>query len=164
MLTIPGETILYGSPEADFMVTSHRIRAIYKGWGQAHTISIMLEELCSSAVKYSSQPWLFVVAFFAFLGGGILTLFIQPPGGNLGSIIRFVPLCGGGVIVIGLVILYFITRHMTLVFASAGSTIVLDVMSLGLITTQELIDTVEIAKDYRYLQSRIISTEEYQPQ
>ncbi len=164
MLAIPGETVLFGSPEADFMVTSHRIRANFKGWGQAHTISIMLEELCSSAVKYSSQPLLFPLAFFVFLGGGLTTLLVRPPATTFGSIIRFAPLCSGGVLAIGLVFLYFVTRHITLVFSSAGASIELDAMGMGLVTTEELIDTVEAAKDCRFLQSRMVPMEVYQPQ
>jgi hypothetical protein len=162
MIPIPGETILYGSEDANFLVTSHRIRANYKSWGQANSISIMLEELCSSSVKYSSQPLLFVLAFFVFVGGGLTTLFVHPSIGNVGNIIRFVPICGGLAIAIGLAFLYFLTRRLTLVFASAGASIVLDAMSLGLTITKELIDTIEIAKNYRYAQSVTVNTE-YQP-
>jgi hypothetical protein len=63
---------------------------------------------------------------------------------------------------IGLVLIYFITRRMTLVFASVGASIVLDAMSLGLPTSKELIDTVEAAKDYRFMQCEAFRTR-YQP-
>ncbi len=162
MLPIPGETILYGAVDADFVITSHRIRANSKSWGQAHLISIMLEELSSASLKYTSHPLLFVVAFFAFVAGGITSVFTHTPNTNLGTLLKFAPLCTGGVVAVGLVLLYFITRQLVLVFASAGASITLDAMRLGLATTRDLIDTVEIAKNYRYFQAEAF-TPEMQP-
>lgn len=150
MLSIPGETILYGTVDSDFVITSHRIRASSKGLGQADLISIMLEELNSSTLKYSSHPLFFLVAFVALIGGGLTSLFLRTPNTNLGALLKFAPLCTGGVVAVGLVFLYIVTRQLTLVFASGGASITLDAMRLGMATTRDLIDTVEIAKNYRY--------------
>jgi hypothetical protein len=43
-----------------------------------------------------------------------------------------------------------------------GASIVLDAMSLGLQTSKELIDTIEAAKDYRFMQSEAFRTK-FQP-
>jgi hypothetical protein len=164
MFMLPGENILYGSTEADFVVTSHRIRVDSKRWGQAQVTSIMLEELCSSELKYSSLPLLFGFAFLVLLLGGIGTLlaYTQQLSGIL-ELLRFAPLCGGLLFAMGLVFIYFMTRRMTLVLASAGSSIALDAMRLGVQTTKELIDIIEAAKDYRYSQAGMVNTE-FQPE
>jgi hypothetical protein len=158
MLSLPGETILYSSTEAEFVVTSHRIRIDTKRWGQAQVTSIMLEELCSCEVKYTSQPLLFVVAALSLLAGGIGTLLAYLQGEailnveSILTILKFVPLCCGGAAAVGLVLLYFITRRLTFSMASAGSSIVLDALRLGVDTTKEIIDIIENAKNYRYQQ------------
>ena len=159
MLLIPGETIIYGSAETEFVVTTHRVRVDTKSWGQAHVISIMLDELCSAELKYSSQPLLFLWAFLFLVFGGVGTLFIRSQGGDFGNLLRFIPLCGGLVLAIGLVLWYFVTRHMSLVLASAGTSIAVDAMGLGVDRTKELMDTIETAKNYRYFQSGMIPPE-----
>jgi hypothetical protein len=158
MLSLPGETILYSSTEAEFVVTSHRIRVDTKRWGQAQVTSIMLEELCSCELKYTSQPMLFVLAALTLLAGGLGTLLAYLQGERILNvetiltIFKFGPLCCGGAMAIGLVLLYFIMRRLTLSLASAGSAIVLDALRLGVDTTKEIIDTIETAKNYRYQQ------------
>ena len=163
MYLIPGETVIYGSSEAGFVVTSHRVRIDSKGWGQAQVTSIMLEELCSSEVKYSSQPLLFVLAGLILLLGvaGTIWAYTRQVSGLL-SLLRYVPVCGGLMIAMGSVFLYFMTRRLTLVLASAGASIALDSMRLGMATTKQLIDTIESAKDYRFTQGGVVYPE-FQP-
>jgi hypothetical protein len=160
MYILPGETILYGSPEAGFVITSHRIRIDSKSWGQAQVTSIMLEELCSAEVKYSSQPLLFVLAFLLLLLGGASTIwaYTRQVSGIL-SLLRLIPLCSGMLLALGLVFIYFMSRRLTLVLASAGASIVLDGMRLGMETTRQLIDTIESAKDYRFTQGGVVNPE-----
>jgi hypothetical protein len=163
MFLLPEETIIYGSPEAGFVVTSHRLRVDTKSWGQAQVASMMLEELCSAELRYSSQPLLFVLAFLGLILGVVITLLAYTQqGSGIMTVLKFVPLCGSVLFAMGLVFIYFFTRRMTLVFASAGTAIVLDAMSLGLQTSKELIDTIEAAKDYRFMQSEVFKTR-FQP-
>jgi len=159
MLLLPEETIIYGSPEAGFVVTSHRIRVDTESRGQAQVTSMMLEELCSAELKYTSHPLLFVLAFLVIILGGIGTLlaYTQQASGIM-LILRYVPLCGSILFALGLIFIYFATRRMTLVLATAGNPIVLDAMRLGVQTTKALIDTIESAKDYRFLQSGAFRT------
>jgi hypothetical protein len=158
MLSLPGETILYSSTEAEFVVTTHRLRVDTKRWGQAQVTSIMLEELCSSELKYTSQPILFVYAFLSLLAGAFLTFLIYWRGENVFKVehiqilLKLVPLSCGGVLALLQVIFYFITRRLTLVLSSAGSSIVLDALRLGVQTTKDIIDTIETAKNNRYYQ------------
>jgi hypothetical protein len=159
MITLPGETTIYSSTEAEFVVTSHRIRVDTKRWGQAQVTSIMLEELCSSELKYSSQPVLLVYAVLAFMIGTVLSFLTFWRGEsilkveNLQTLLKLIPLCCGGVLVLGLVVLYFVSRRLTLSLSSAGASIVLDALRLGVETTKEIIDTIEAAKNSRYFQS-----------
>jgi hypothetical protein len=163
MLLLPEETIIYGSPEAGFAVTSHRLRMDSKSRGQAQVTSMMLEELCSAELRYSSQPLLFVLAFLVLILGGLGTFLASAiHGSGIMNVLKIVPLCGSVLFAMGLVFIYFITRRMTLVFASVGASIVLDAMSLGLQTSKELIDTIEAAKDYRFMQSDAFRTR-FQP-
>jgi len=160
MLLLPEETVIYGSPEAGFIVTSHRLRVETKSWGQAQVTSMMLEDLCSAEFRYSSQPWLFVFAFLLLLLGGVgAFLAFTQLGSSIMTVLKVIPLCGGILFAIGLVFLYFVTRRMTLVLASTGASIVLDAMSLGLDRSKELMDIIETAKNYRNFQSGLVSTE-----
>jgi hypothetical protein len=162
MNLIPGEAILSGSVEAGLVITTHRVRVDAKGWGQAHVYSIMLDELCSTELRYTSQPLLFLLAFLLLSLGGIITLLIGSQASNLGTLLRFLPMCGGVLFAIGAALLYFVTRRMSLVFASAGSSIAVDAMSIGVDRAKELMDTIESAKNYRYFQSNMLPPE-YQP-
>ena len=159
MFLLPEETILYGSPEAGFVVTSHRLRMDSKSRGQAQVTSMMLEELCSAELRYSSQPLLFVLAFLVLVLGGLVTFVASAiHSSGIMNVLKIIPGCGSVLFAMGLVLIYFITRRMTLVFASVGASIVLDAMSLGLQTSKGLIDTIEAAKDYRFMQREAFRT------
>jgi len=163
MFLLPEETIIYGSPEAGFIVTTHRLRMDSKSRGQAQVTSMMLEELCSAELRYSSQPLLFVLAFLIIVLGGLGTFVASAiHSSGIMNVLKIVPVCGSVLFAMGLVFIYFITRRMTLVFAAVGASIVLDAMSLGLQTSKELIDTVEAAKDYRFMQCEAFRTR-FQP-
>lgn len=164
MYLLPDETILDGSPEAGFVITSHRVRMDTQGRGHAQVTSMMLEELCSTELKYSSQPLLFALAALALVLGATGAYFAaRQAGSGILSLLWVVPLCGSLLFAAGMVFIYFATRRMTLVLASAGNAIVLDALGLGVQRSKELIDTIEAAKDYRFMQSRL-AIPEYLPE
>ena len=123
-------------------------------WGHSRIISFMLEELCSAEMTYSSYPWLLLFALLSFLLGVIATSFISSQIKNTSSTLQIMPLCFCGLISIGLIVIYFMTRHHTLLLSSGGSTIALDTKQLGDQKTEDLIDTIEMVKNDRFFQGR----------
>ncbi len=123
-------------------LTSHRVRMKSGRWGSGLFTSIMLEELKSCQLRWSSHPWLLVLAGLAALGG-LASSFSGGEGAGAGAAVGIVAAVVFGVI-------YLLTRRHVLSLASGGAAIVVSVGGNS-DALRDFIHNVEEAKNERYL-------------
>ncbi len=142
MELLPGETILLESDPEGLTLTTHRVRSEARGWAGKEVVSIMLDEIASCSITHSSSPILLIFAAIALLGG-----FIAP----MNSRSNTETLALGIIIAMILVIAFYVTRQQILTIASAGNTINRSIKGMSMQTATHFIDTIERAKNERYL-------------
>lgn len=143
MQLMPEEQIVYETPSKALILTTHRVRHKVDVAGNAHLVSIMLEELASCGMLRVNHLILLVLALVAALGGVFVTMQDyrnDPTGLIIGLVIAAV-----------LIALFFGTRQTLLSLASAGSTIRLHVVGMKYEAVVDLIDRIEAAKNQREL-------------
>ena len=140
MRSLPGERVLYKSPNGRLKVTTHRLRYDRQGGGTGSIKSIMLEEVASCAMTRLTYPWLLVVAGLCVLGG--LLAGVQGSGGVVAIGVFFGLVCG---------VAYLLSRRQVVVIASAGSSITMNTQGWTVVEVRDLFDHVEAAKNARYL-------------
>jgi len=142
MVMQPGEQILGGN-EADFLVTSHRIRLSWGSTGEAHFQSIMLEEIASSYLGSKNNPILLLLAAICAVLGILFSMDRSSGGGALVA----------GIVVAGILVLfYFVGRKKVITFAAAGDKMYVNVSRMSFQDAKEIINMVENAKNERYIQ------------
>jgi len=141
---LPGETILLESDNQNLVLTSHRVRCSMQTMGLAKVTSIMLEELSACEITTTSSPWLFVLALLVFLIG----LFANTPSQDSSSTI------GGALIALAIVLTYFGTRQRVISLRAAGGAIIVPTKGMDAEVALEFIDTLEAAKNDRFLAAR----------
>jgi len=141
MIMQTGERVLGGN-EADFLVTSHRIRLSWSSTGEAHFQSIMLEEIASSYLGSKNNPILLLLAAICAVLG---VLDRSYEGGAFALV--------AGIVAAGILVLfYFMTRKKVISFASAGDKMYVNVSRMSFQDAREIINLVEDAKNERYIQ------------
>jgi len=141
MVMQTGEQILGGN-EADFLVTSHRIRLSWSSSGEAHFQSIMLEEIASSYLGSRNNPILLLLAAIC----AVLGVVDRSYGGSAFALVA-------GIVAAGILVLfYFRTRKKVITFASAGDKMYVNVSRMSFQDAKEIINLVEDAKNERYIQ------------
>ena len=134
MKLMDGERVLVTSDNNAFTLTSHRLRHETK----SDVVSIMLDQLCSCGIVHRDHAWMRVAAAACVVGA----IAFQSYGNAL---------IAGIVGALLLVVAYFVTRHQVLTFSSGGESINVKVTGAGLDKTVAFIDSVEAAKNNRYL-------------
>jgi hypothetical protein len=137
---IPGESILTTSENNLIVLTTHRVRYSYSEWGQANTISIMLEKISSIQARYISYPLLLVA-------GGVAILVAFFIGSNrFGEQAPIVPTAIG----IGCIIWYFMSRkHFCIITSDGGAKIAFSTDGVKREVVVSMIDKIEAAKSKR---------------
>jgi len=118
-------------------LTTHRIRSIIK-INNIHITSIMLDEVCSCEIYYSSNI-LFVIFGIAVLIGSIFVGLQITTWGYAGIIIALI-----------LFLIYFLDRGGIMIFSSAGAKIITPKKNFSVSQMLSFIDKVESAKNLRY--------------
>ena len=125
-------------------LTTHRLRFQTETFGNSQIKSIMLEELASCSLVKKTQPLLLVLAGLCFLIG---LVFSRGVARSNSSYFIVISLIIAGV----LVLIYFFNQQQIIAFASAGTTICVNVQGMNSEDTKMFIDEVEEAKNARYL-------------
>jgi hypothetical protein len=137
---IRGESILSMSENNLIVLTTHRIRYSYSEWGEANTISIMLEKISSIQARYISYPLLLLVG-----GLAILVAFIMNSN-HSDEREAIIP----GVIGIGCIIWYFMSRkHFCIITSDGGAKIAFSTNGVKREVVISMIDKIEAAKSKR---------------
>jgi hypothetical protein len=140
---MPGERVLLESDNGQLILTSHRVSFEASAAGMAEFTSIMLEELASCQITYTSKPILLVLAVLSVLVGAYFNTSRDST-----------PLVVGVIAGALLVAAYFATRTQVISLASAGATIRAGTKGMSMETAKQFIDKAELAKNERYLMLR----------
>lgn len=140
MKLLTDEKLLFESDSGGVSLSTHRVRYESKRPGEASFKSIMLDQVSSCSINYTSYPILLILAILFVLGGAILYSLMHKPNG----------LAIGIVIAVIFIIAYFMTRKQVISIASPGDTIKYQMSKLSLEKGKEFIDELEKAKDQRY--------------
>ena len=137
---IPDEHVIFERRREGLTLTSHRVLYQTQVGGQTHTVSIMLEDLCScSASRTDFWALLIVGAVFAVLG--IIIAFVATQAGFA---------VGGIVLGVVFLLIYFGSRRTTLALASAAAVIRVSTSGMKPAEIAELVRQVAQAKDARF--------------
>jgi len=145
MTTIPDEKVLLRS--GGLTLTTHRVRFEAERGGKMQITSIMLEELCSCETRFTSRPFLLILAGLLAVVG---LLSSKDSSGLIAALIF------AGV----LLAIYFATRKEVISLASAAARINLQRRQSDQQEAKQLIDQIEAAKNQRYLLARAVTANE----
>lgn len=146
MNLLPGEKILLQSEDKNVVVTSHRARLGMQTTGFSKVTSIMLDEVSTCEVTSTSKPWLLVAALVIFLIG-----LYAGTSNNPFSRSDPTAMLGGTIIGLFFAIAYFATRQKVISLRSSSGAINLQTQGMSMENAVVFIDTVEAAKNDRYL-------------
>ena len=135
-MSIRDEREIMSSGNDALVLTTHRVRYKTKALGAANFISVMLDQIASVSVGYRSQPLLILIAI-VLVGLGLAfgsTL--------LGILVAVVP-----------VVAFFVTRRLTMVLATGGDNLALQLKGMPIENAIEFVDAVEAARD-EYIRRR----------
>jgi hypothetical protein len=142
MHLLSGEKILLESDPKGLILTTHRVQSEVKVFGGDEVISIMLDELASCAITRTSNPIpLILAALCLVIGFMVMT-------NSRGDA---TPLITWGIIALIFFGVYYATRRQVIALASSGATIQRSIKGMTLQTAKQFINTVEAAKNERYL-------------
>lgn len=147
MTTIPDEKVLLQS--GGLTLTTHRVRSEAERGGKMQITSIMLEELCSCETRFTSHPFLLILAGLLAVAGLLSSNLTRDGSVSLTALIL------AGI----LVAIYFATRKEVISLASAAARINLQRRQSGQQEAKQLIDQIEAAKNQRYLLARAVANE-----
>jgi hypothetical protein len=142
MNPLQGEAVLLQVAGNKLTLSSHRVRYESDALGSAEIKSIMLEEVTSIAMVYSSNVTFLVLAAISLIVGFVVAA--NDPRMQGALVI-------GVIAAIVLAVLFFVSRRQTLSFASAGATITVNTQGMKLDAVKELIERAEAAKNERFL-------------
>ncbi len=129
----------------ELIVTTHRIRLSRRAIGWRWTTSMLLESLTSCTLEFRSRVVFIVLAAVSLMGGLLGATAAQWPWSILFAI---------GGIGLGLLfgLLYVRSRDQVIEFTAPGATIKVRSSGRSLDDVRELVETVEAAKNARYIQ------------
>jgi hypothetical protein len=105
-----GEEILITSGDKTITLTNKRIRQCTSSYNKEHITSMHLEKISTIEIHYKSQPALLIFGIILAIAGGAFGALT-----NIASI-----LVVGVVLSLLFVVLYFISKHYAITFASDG--------------------------------------------
>ena len=138
MNVLPNEGLISEDDSGRLVLTTHRIRWDPKKASAGLITSIMLEEVCSCQVRYTTYPLLLAVAALAIVAGGVL----KSESDSTAIVV-------GVIVAVACVMAFLATRRKTLSIASAGASVDIAANHMGLDNLRAFIDAVETAKDAR---------------
>jgi hypothetical protein len=143
---LPEETVLLAwetqSRAEELIVTTHRVRLSRRAIGWRWTSSVMLESLTACALDFRSRLVFIVLAVLSPIVGMGLTL----------GIAEWLPLICGIAFGVLFVVLYVRSRDQVVEFTAPGATIRVRSSGRSLDDVRQLVETVEAAKNARYVQ------------
>lgn len=149
MNLMQGERVLMQSASENLILTTHRIRHESESFGQSQIISILLEELASSAMERTSVLLFLVLAALCLGVGLVATAIVAITTSSLGFSIVGLGLSVASAGVFALV--YLFTQEQVLTFASAGAMIKISVNEMTAEGARDFLEMTEVAKNTRYL-------------
>lgn len=139
MVSIPDEKILFESKSEALILTTHRVRFEARGFGASDFTSLMLEEIVSCEFVYRSHPALIILGLVAAVSGFVLRGYLE-----------FAWMIG--LILMAIFLLaYLLTIERVLLLASCNAVIGVPIRELGMQNVRSFIDTLEAAKNARFL-------------
>ncbi len=139
MNVLPNESVILETDGGMLVLTTHRVRWDPKKASSGLITSIMLEEVCSCQVRYTTYPALFAVAALAIVAGAMLN-----------SHSDSTPMVVGVVVAIVCVVAFLVTRRKTLSVRSAAGSIEVSANQMALDNLRTFIDSLESAKSARW--------------
>jgi hypothetical protein len=134
------ENLITESDNKEILLTSHRIRYFSKSWGKTKVISMMLENISSIEVHYSSNI-IILAAGCIFILAGLIA------GGNDQGDPMILGLIVGSLLILS----YFITRkHVVTISSDGGTQINLVTGGMKSEVIIGFIDKIEKAKSERF--------------
>jgi hypothetical protein len=134
---LPGEQFVARLSGQNLVLSTHRLRSETVMFGQVALVSIMLEEIASSALIILTRPMLLIIAV-VIAAIAFLTM-----------IVSFKMFVVGAIIAGCFVLAYFLTQRRVLSFASAGASINVTVGETSDDLCRNFLDLVENAKAAR---------------
>ena len=151
MKILPGERVLFESKSEKLVLTTHRIRFESRTLGKRRVTSFMLEEIASCDLISRIHPSFLVVAVIFGAGGFYLVRYVD-----------FAWAIGLAFTALSL-IAFLATIERILLVSSSGSVISVPLAELGEDDPTLFIDDLEVAKNTRYLSTRVVQQAQAQP-
>ncbi|MCK6560408.1 hypothetical protein HUU39_13590 [candidate division KSB1 bacterium] len=148
MTSMSDERILLRS--GGLTLTTHRVRSEAERGGKMQITSIMLEELCSCETRFTSHPFLLILAGLIAVAGLLSSNLVRDSSGLITALVF------AGI----LLAIYFATRKEVISLASAAAQINLQRQQTEQQDAGQLIDQIEAAKNQRYLLARAATANE----
>ncbi len=127
------EKILLRLDDAVLVLTNYRIRYNGNQWGKREVISIMLEDLTSCEIMYTTKPVLILVSMLIAFASLMFDLTATEL--IVGLVVACVP-----------VIIYYLSRNQVLRLSSASASIVVDTEDISIEAANRFLDVAESSK------------------
>lgn len=160
MTTIPDEKVLLQS--GGLTLTTHRVRSEAERGGKMQITSIMLEELCSCEIRFTSNSLLLKLGGLLAALGIVIGIMSSDAFQHIFDLYDDAYVSWSqAILLLGviLVAIYFATRKEVISLASAAARINLQRRQSGQQEAKQLIDQIEAAKNQRYLLARAAANE-----
>lgn len=160
MTMMPDEKVLLQS--GGLTLTTHRVRSEAERGGKMQITSIMLEELCSCEIRFTSNSLLLKLGGLLAALGIVIGIMSSDAFQHIFDLYDDAYVSWSqAILLLGviLVAIYFATRKEVISLASAAARINLQRRQSGQQEAKQLIDQIEATKNQRYLLARAVANE-----